>query len=166
MISIIVAIAKNSAIGKDNQLLWHISEDLKRFKRITAGHKIIMGRNTLLSLPKWPLPKRTNIVITDKADEKFEGCEMTFSINEAAAKCGREEECFVIGGASIYEQFMPLSDKLYITRVNKDFEADTFFTEIDEKIWELVEKSEDVEMEDGSFSYCFETYLRKASGTP
>jgi dihydrofolate reductase len=160
MLSIIVAIAKNHAIGKDNQLLWHISEDLKRFKRITAGHKVIMGRNTLLSLPKWPLPKRTNIVITDNPEETFEGCEMVFSIEEAAGKCALAEECFVMGGASVYRQFMPLADKLYITRVNKDFEGDTFFPEINQKEWRLVEKSADFEMEDGSFSYRFETYLR------
>lgn len=161
MISIIVAIAKNHAIGKDNQLLWHISEDLKRFKRLTSGHKVIMGRNTLLSLPKWPLPKRTNIVITDHPEEVFEGCEVVHSIEEAAAKCTQDEECFVMGGASIYKQFLPLADKLYITRVNKDFEGDTFFPEIAEDDWEPVEKSENFEMENGSFSYCFETYLRK-----
>ncbi len=160
MITIIVAIAKNAAIGKDNQLLWHISEDLKRFKRLTAGHKVIMGRNTLMSLPKWPLPKRTNIVITDNPAEVFEGCEMVFSIEEAVSKCRADEECFIMGGASIYRQFMPLANRLYITRVNKDFEGDTFFPEIDEKVWKLVENSEDVEMEDGSFSYCFETYLK------
>ena len=135
MLSIIVAIAKNHAIGKDNQLLWHISEDLKRFKRITAGHKVIMGRNTLLSLPKWPLPKRTNIVITDNPEETFEGCDMVYSIEEAAGKCAPAEECFVMGGASVYRQFMPLADKLYITRVNKDFEGDTFFPEIDFSQW-------------------------------
>lgn len=161
MLSIIVAIAKNNAIGKDNELLWHISEDLKRFKRITAGHTVIMGRNTLLSLPKWPLPKRTNVVITDKTDESFEGCEMVYSIQEAASKCRADEECFVIGGASIYTQFMPLADKLYITHVNKEFEGDTFFPEIDNNVWELKEKSEDFEMADGSFSYCFAIYVRR-----
>ena len=161
MISIIVAIAKNHAIGKDNQLLWHISEDLKRFKRLTSGHKIIMGRNTLLSLPKWPLPNRTNIVITDKLEESFEGCEMVFSIEEAAKKCGKDEECFIIGGASIYNQFMPLADKLYITRVDKDFEADTFFPEIKTDEWNLVEKSGSFAMADGSFNYVFEIYERR-----
>jgi dihydrofolate reductase len=162
MISIIVAIAENGAIGKDNQLLWHISDDLKRFKKITAGHKIIMGRNTLLSLPKWPLPNRTSIVITDNKAEHFEGCEMVFSIEEAVSKCGKNEECFIIGGASIYRQFMPLADKLYITRVHKPFEADTFFPEISEEEWQLTEKSETFEMEDGSFGYTFETYLKKS----
>lgn len=161
MLSIIVAVAKNHAIGKDNQLLWHISEDLKRFKRITENHKIIMGRNTLLSLPKWPLPKRTSIVITDKPDESFDGCIMVHSVEDAVALCPQGEECFVIGGASVYRQFMPLADKLYITRVNKDFDADTFFPEVDENIWQLLEKSEDLEMMDGSFTYRFETYTRR-----
>jgi dihydrofolate reductase len=160
MLSIIVAIAKNHAIGKENQLLWHISEDLKRFKRLTSGHKVIMGRNTLLSLPKRPLPNRTNIVITDIPDEKFEGCQMVHSIEEAASKCHTGEECFVMGGASIYRQFMPLAGKLYITRVNKDFEGDTFFPEIPENDWELIDSSEDFLMEDGSFSYRFETYQK------
>ncbi len=160
MISIIVAIAENYAIGKDNQLLWHISEDLKRFKRMTSGHKIIMGRNTLLSLPKWPLPNRTSIVITDKKEEVFEGCEMVFSIEEAVQKCGIDEACFIIGGASIYEQFMPLADKLYITRVDKPFDADTFFPEIKADEWKLVDKSEPFAMADGSFNYVFETYER------
>jgi dihydrofolate reductase len=158
MISIIVAIAENYAIGKDNQLLWHISEDLKRFKRMTSGHKIIMGRNTLMSLPKWPLPNRTSIVITDKKDEVFDGCKMVFSIDEAAQKCGKDEECFIIGGASIYKQFMPLADKLYITRVDKPFDADTYFPEIKPDEWKLVDKSEPFAMPDGSFNYVFETY--------
>lgn len=160
MISIIVAIAKNNAIGKDNRLLWHISEDLKRFKRLTSGHKVIMGRNTLLSLPKWPLPNRTNIVITDNREDHFEGCEMVFSIDEAAGKCSQDEECFIIGGASVYRQFMPLADKLYITRVDKEFEADTFFPDIDPKTWKRVEISESFAMPDGSFNYTFEIYER------
>lgn len=160
MISIIVAIAENYAIGLNNKLLWHIPDDLKRFKKLTSGHKIIMGRNTLLSLPKWPLPNRESIVITDKPEEKFEGCIMVHSIEEAVALCPKEEECFVIGGASIYRQFMPFADKLYITWVNKPFEADTFFPEITDKDWELTEKSATFEMEDNSFSYCFENYER------
>jgi dihydrofolate reductase len=161
MLSIIVAVAKNYAIGKDNKLLWHISEDLKHFKRLTAGHKIIMGRNTLLSLPKWPLPNREHIVITDKLTETFEGCRVVHSIEDARALCQKEEECFVIGGASVYRQFMPLADKLYITRVNTDFNADTYFPEIDQKNWKLHEQSENFEMPDGSFSYRFEVYIKR-----
>jgi len=161
MISTIVAIAENYAIGLNNKLLWHIPDDLKRFKKLTSGHKIIMGRNTLLSLPKWPLPNRESIVITDNQNEKFEGCTMVFSIEEAMKNCPTDEECFIIGGASVYRQFMPLADKLYITRVHKSFEADTFFPVISENEWTLTEKSETFKMEDGSFSYTFENYHRK-----
>ena len=112
-VSIIVAIAENYAIGKDNDLLWHISDDLKRFKQITSGHKIIMGKNTFLSLPIRPLPNRISIVITDDKNDQYEGCIMAYSIEDALAKCEAGEECFVIGGGSIYRQFMPLADKLY-----------------------------------------------------
>jgi dihydrofolate reductase len=161
MISIIAAIAKNRAIGKDNQLLCHISEDLKRFKRLTSGHKVIMGSNTLLSLPRHPLPNRTNIVITKQKDKNFDGCLMVHSIAEAAALCSAEEECFVMGGASIYQQFMPLAEKLYITKMDKDFDGDTFFPTIDPEVWKLTEESEPVKMDDGSFSYRFQTWQRR-----
>jgi dihydrofolate reductase len=114
MISIIVAIAKNNAIGKNNDLLWHIPEDLKRFKQITSGHKIIMGKKTYLSLPFRPLKNRENIVITDCPDDVFEGCTVVFSVGEAISKCSEEEETFIIGGASVYKQFLPLTDRLYI----------------------------------------------------
>ncbi|MFP4471601.1 MAG: dihydrofolate reductase [Bacteroidales bacterium] len=161
MISIIVAIAENHAIGKDNRLLWHISEDLKRFKRLTSGHTVIMGRNTWLSLPTRPLPNRLNIVITDHPEDCFESCEMVDSIDAALGKCNPGEECFVMGGASIYRQMMPMADKLYITRVHKAFEGDTFFPEIPTGEWTMVESEGPHEMEDGSFSYTFETYLRR-----
>jgi dihydrofolate reductase len=160
MISIIVAVAENLAIGKDNQLLWHISDDLKRFRQLTSGHAVIMGRNTWLSLPKRPLPNRTNIVITDDPDECFEGCIMADSIEAAIAKCPPDEESFVIGGASVYRQFMLLADKLYITRVYKSFEGDTFFPEIDPKEWKLTGQSPLFEMEDRSFTYRYEIYER------
>lgn len=160
MISIIVAVAENMAIGKDNQLLWHISEDLKRFKKLTSGHTVVMGRNTWLSLPVRPLPHRTNIVITDNPTECLEGCLMVNSIEAAIAKCPEEEESFVMGGASIYRQFMPIADKLYITRVDKPFEGDTFFPEIDPQVWKLVEQSEWYDMASNSFRYRFENYER------
>ncbi len=134
-ISIIVAIAQNFAIGKNNDLLFHLPTDLKRFKAITTGHTIIMGRNTLLSLPKWPLPNRRHIVITDKTDDQFEGCEVVFSIEEAIEKVKDEEEAFVIGGGMIYRQFSPMAGKLYLTVVHQDFEADTFFPEVDYQQW-------------------------------
>jgi len=134
-ISIIVAIAENYAIGKDNRLLWHISEDLKRFKKLTTGHTLIMGRNTFLSLPNGPLPNRRHIVISDVENESFGGCEMARSMEEAIAMAGHSEECFVIGGGMVYAQFLPVAGKLYLTRVHHSFEADTFFPEIDFSQW-------------------------------
>jgi dihydrofolate reductase len=154
-ISIIVAIAKNFAIGKQNQLLWHIPADLKRFKRITAGHQVIMGKLTYLSLPNRPLVNRNNIVITDQPGEVFEGCTTVYSIEEALNLCNDKEESFIIGGASIYRQFLPFCNKLYITLVNKDFEADTFFPQIDLKEWTLVEKEDHHTDPSTDFSYSF-----------
>ena len=134
-ISIIVAIAENFAIGKNNDLLFHLPNDLKHFKQITSGHTIIMGRNTLLSLPKWPLPNRRHIIITDKRDDIFPGCETVFSIEEAIEKVKNEEEAFVIGGGMIYRQFFPVAGKLYLTLVHKPFDADVFFPEINYSEW-------------------------------
>lgn len=162
-ISIIVAVADNYAIGKDNDLLWHISDDLKRFKKITTGHKIIMGKNTFLSLPIRPLPNRTSIVITDDPADNYEGCIMAYSIEDAVTKCGDDEECFIIGGGSIYRQFMPLAGKLYITRVRREYEADTFFPEIDEDTWELIEREDHVDEENNSLPFSFEIYTRRQS---
>jgi len=140
-ISIIVAIAQNNAIGKDNQLLWHIPADLKRFKKLTTGHTIVMGKRTFESLPIRPLPNRRSIVITDIAGEEIEGCTMAYSINEAIEKMDAGEENFIIGGGSVYRQFLSMADKLYLTIVQKDFEADTFL-EIDQSGWEIIERED------------------------
>ncbi|MCD4710408.1 MAG: dihydrofolate reductase [Bacteroidales bacterium] len=137
-ISIIVAIAKNRAIGKDNRLLWHLSDDLKRFKKLTTGHTLIMGRNTFLSLPNGALPNRRHIVISDQPEESFDGCEMAGSIEEAVELAGRDEECFVIGGGMVYAQFLPVAGKLYLTQVHESFDADTFFPEIEFSQWKAV----------------------------
>ncbi|MGC9469981.1 MAG: dihydrofolate reductase [Bacteroidales bacterium] len=137
-ISIIVAIAQNRAIGKDNRLLWHIPGDLKRFKKLTSGHAVIMGKKTYESLPVRPLPDRTNIVLTDNPEERIDGCVMAYSLEDAVAKCPENDESFVIGGGSVYRQFMPLADKLYITLVHRDYEADTFFPEIDTGMWKEI----------------------------
>lgn len=159
-ISIIVAIAENFAIGKNNDLLFHLPNDLKRFKQITSGHTIIMGRNTLLSLPKWPLPNRRHIVITDKQDDVFPGCETVFSIDEAIEKVKGEEEAFVIGGGMIYKQFYPIAEKLYLTLVHKSFEADTFFPEVKYEKWEEVAR-EDLHDEKNDFEYSYLDLKRK-----
>ena len=141
-ISIIVAVAENNAIGKDNKLLWHLSEDLKRFKKLTTGHTIVMGKNTYFSLPRRPLPNRRHIVITDIPGEQIDDCVMAYSIEEAISKMQPGEENFIIGGASIYRQFLPHANKLYITWVHERFEADTFFPVLDNKEWTILSKED------------------------
>ena len=160
-ISIIVAIASNYAIGKDNDLLWHISKDLVRFKQITNGHYIIMGKRTYFSHPKRPLPNRTNMIITDVANEQIDDCIMAYSIDDAVNKMDSAKENFIIGGGSIYSQFMPLANKLYITRVHKDFDADTFFSEISLNEWELTYQQLVDDDPQNDFNYTFEIYNRK-----
>ncbi len=160
-LSIIVAIASNGAIGKDNRLLWHIPGDLRRFKQLTTGHTILMGKKTWESLPVRPLPNRTHVVLTDQPGEQIEGCITAYSVEDALAKCPEKGEIFVIGGGSVYRQFLPLADRLYITRVHRDYEADTFFPEIDPASWEEVSR-EDHSPEgnlDSGFSYI--DYIRK-----
>ena len=159
-ISIIVAIAENRAIGKDNRLLWHLSDDLKRFKKLTTGHTLIMGRNTFLSLPNGALPNRRHIVITDQTNEKFDGCEMARSIEEAIELAGNEKECFVIGGGMVYAQFLPIAGKLYLTQVHESFEADTFFPEIDFSQWQAL-VSEEVKAGDrNQFPHTYTEFVR------
>lgn len=160
-ISIIVAIAANNAIGKDNDLLWHISKDLLRFKQITKGHYIVMGKRTYYSLPKRPLPDRTNIIITDVADEQIDDCIMAYSVDDAINKMDDTKENFIIGGGSVYSQFMPLANKLYITRVHKDYDADTFFSEISLNEWELTYQHVVDDDPQNDFTYTFEIYNRK-----
>ncbi len=133
ILSIICAIAQNLAIGKNNQLLWHIPEDFKRFKDLTSGRAVVMGENTFKSLGK-PLPERTNIVISKNPDFKAEGTIVFHSIEEALAKAKEieKEEIFIIGGGQIYQQTIGLADKLYLTVVEGNFDADTFFPDYSE----------------------------------
>ena len=159
-ISIIVAIAENFAIGKNNDLLFHLPNDLKHFKEITSGHTIIMGRNTLLSLPKWPLPNRRHIIVTDKKDDIFEGCETVFSIDEAIEKVKNEDEAFIIGGGMIYKQFFPIAGKLYLTLVHKPFDADIFFPEINYSEWNEISR-EDFNDKKNGFKYSYLNLERK-----
>jgi dihydrofolate reductase len=160
MISIIVAIAENGAIGKNNDLLWHIPADMKRFKQITSGHPVIMGKRTWESLPRRPLPNRRNIVITDIPGEQVEGCEMAYSIEQAIGLCSPDEENFIIGGASVYKQFLPHAHRLYLTLVKKSFDADVFFPEIDFTRWKLISKEDFPPDEVNDFAYSNETYDR------
>lgn len=159
-ISIIVAIAQNFAIGKNNDLLFHLPNDLKRFKAITTGKTIIMGRNTLLSLPKWPLPNRRHVVISDNPEDQFEGCEMVSSIEEAIEKVKTDEEAFIIGGGMVYRQFYPVAGKLYLTLVHKDFDADVFFPEIDYSEW-AENAREDLYDDKNEFNYSYIDLVRK-----
>lgn len=159
-ISIIVAIAQNFAIGKNNDLLFHLPNDLKRFKEITTGHPVIMGRNTLLSLPKGALPNRRNIVITDNPDEKFDRCEMVLSIEEAVEAVRSETEAFIIGGGMIYRQFYPVAGKLYLTLVHQDFDADVYFPEINYSEWKEFYR-EDLFDEKNNFNYSYLNLERK-----
>jgi dihydrofolate reductase len=160
-ISIIVAIAQNNAIGKDNDLLWHLSGDLKRFKELTTGHTIVMGKRTFESLPVRPLPNRKSIVITDVEGEQIPGCVMAYSIEDAIAKFDNTDENFIIGGGSVYRQFMPIADKLYLTVVHKDFEADTFYPEINFDEWQAIEKQENISDEKSGLTYSYIIYKRK-----
>ncbi len=142
MISIVVAIAENGAIGYKNDLLWHLPADLKRFKEMTTGHSIIMGSRTFRSLPKGALPNRRNIVLS-RTQQDFPGAEWAASPEVALELVGEEAEAFVIGGAQVYEQMLPYTDKIYLTRVHADFpEADTFFPELDMSEWVELSRTE------------------------
>lgn len=138
--TIIVAIAQNYAIGKDNDLLWHISGDLKRFKKITTGHTVIMGRKTFFSLPNGALPNRRNIVITDCPNDCCPGAVIVDSIEQAVQIADTDKENFIIGGGMIYNQFMNIANKIYLTVVHKDYDADVFFPEIDYEEWTVTEE--------------------------
>ena len=144
-ITMIVAVAENGAIGKDNNLLWHISGDLKRFKAITTGHSIIMGRKTYLSFPKRPLPDRKNIILTTN-DTVFEGAYTAKNIEQALALCD-SDEVFIIGGESVYRQFLPYTTKIYLTRVHRSYEADTFFPTLNMDEWETIDTEEHLDGE-------------------
>ena len=157
-VSIIVAIAENNAIGKNNQLLWHLPADLKYFKNTTAGHSIIMGRKTYDSVGK-PLPNRRNIVVT-RQDIKIAGCEVVKSIDEGIELCKGESEVFIGGGADIYRQSMDKTDRIYLTVVHKSFEADTFFPEIDYNKWEEIFHEDHPADEKNNIPYSFITLER------
>lgn len=149
--SIIVAISENYAIGKNNNLLCHISGDLKRFKQITTGHTIIMGKNTFLSLPNGALPNRRNIVISSKKNNDYNGVEVVNSIEKAIEIADKDKENFIIGGGTIYKQFMPYVNKIYLTKIHEIFDADVFFPEIDET-WKIVSEEKHLE-HNPAFSY-------------
>jgi len=156
----IAAAAENRALGKDNQLVWHLPNDFKRFKTLTTAHHIIMGRKTFESFPK-PLPNRTHIIITRQKDYKAEGCIIVDSIEKAIEKCPKDEESFIIGGGEIYQLAMPFADKIELTVVHHNFDADAFFPEIKLEDWLLNNTDFQAKDEKHLYDYSFKTYIRK-----
>ncbi|RHJ93437.1 dihydrofolate reductase [Parabacteroides bouchesdurhonensis] len=160
-ISIIAAIADNGAIGKDQQLLCHMPEDLKRFKELTTGHAVIMGRKTFESLPH-PLPNRKNVVLTTLPEAGFVDCFACESMGTALDICEKEDEIFIIGGALVYRQALRIADKMYITRIHHEFkEATTFFPVVNWDLWEETDRQEFPADSKNPYPYTFLTYTRK-----
>lgn len=161
MLTLIAAAAENNALGKNNDLLWHLPDDFKRFKQITTGHYIIMGRKTFESFPK-PLPNRTHVIITRQNNYSVaESCIVVDSLKKAIAICPEDEDVFIIGGGEIYKQSLSIADKIELTRVHTTLDADTFFPEIDKEDWELVFEEFHPKDEKHAFDFTFLTYRRK-----
>ena len=160
MITLIAAAAENNALGKDNQLIWHLPDDFKRFKQITSGHYIIMGRKTFESFPK-PLPNRTHVIITRQKEYNAEGCIVVNSIEKAIAISPTEEDVFIIGGAEIYKQSIEFADKIELTRVHANFEADAYFPEINENKWKIDFEEFHTKDEKHNFDFTFQTFIKK-----
>jgi len=160
MIIMIAAAAENNALGKDNDLLWHLPDDFKRFKTLTSGHYIIMGRKTFESFPK-PLPNRTHVIITHQKDYQPENCIVVNTIDEAIAACPEDQDNFIIGGGQIYELALPLADIIELTRVHGTFEADAYFPEFSTDEWQLVEEEVHDKDEKHNYSFTYQTFIRK-----
>jgi dihydrofolate reductase len=160
MISIIVAASTNNVIGIKGDLPWKLSDDLKRFKRLTMGKPIVMGRLTWESIGR-PLPGRQNIVLTRQADFVAEGCDVVTSLAEALAVTSGAEEIMIIGGSEIYELFLPKATRLHVTRVCAEIDGDAVFPDIDDRVWQLVDSEAHEADEANQFAYEFRTYERK-----
>ena len=161
MITIVVAMGLKNEIGADNKLLWHLSKDLKNFKEITTGHPIIMGRKTYESIGK-ALPNRTNIVISRKKDWFEEGILIVGSIKEALKFAKKiDEEIFIIGGGTIYEQTMDITNKIEVTQVKAEMKAEVYFPKIEEKIWQKTSETCHEKDDKNEFDFCFQTWERK-----
>ena len=160
MITMIAAAAENNALGKDNDLVWHLPDDFKRFKRLTSGHHIIMGRKTFESFPKL-LPDRTHVIITRKEDYSPENTIVVHSMEEALKVSKLDDEAFIIGGGEIYKMGMEHADRIELTRVHGEFEADTHFPEIDKSEWEIVKDQFHDKDEKHDYSFTYLTYERK-----
>jgi dihydrofolate reductase len=156
MIKIIVATSKNKVIGNNNELIWKLSSDLKRFKELTTGHPVVMGRKTYESIGK-PLPNRRNIIITRNLEYEVNGCEVVSSLEEALLLTNND--CFIIGGGEIYKQSLEVADKIYLTLVHKDFEGDTSFPELG-KEWATIDTKDFKADEKNEYNYSFIEYDR------
>jgi len=159
MITIIAAIAKQNALGKNNQLIWHLPADLKRFKQVTSNHHVIMGRKTYESLGK-PLPNRTNIIITRNRDFKAEGCIIVNSLQQAIDASKDDQNPYILGGAEIYKQAIEFVDKLDLTFVHHTFDADAFFPNIDTAIWKETSREDFKADEKNKYDFSFVTFER------
>jgi dihydrofolate reductase len=159
LITIIAAIGKNRELGKDNDLIWHLPNDLKRFKKVTSGHDVIMGRKTFESLGR-PLPNRTNIIITRNKNYKAEGCIVVNSL-EAALNTATDANPYILGGGNIYSQAIKIADVLDLTLVDAELEADVFFPEIDTEIWKETSREDFKADEKHEYNYSFVTFKRK-----
>jgi dihydrofolate reductase len=160
MTTIIAAIAAHNALGKDNDLIWHLPADLIRFRKRTTGHHIIMGRNTYESIGK-PLPNRTTVIITRNQEYKAPGCVVVHSMQEALTIAKNDPQPFIIGGAQIYDEAILFADQLDITEVHAEFEADVFFPKIDLKLWKEIKRETFSSDEKNQHSYSFVSYVRK-----
>ncbi len=162
MLKILVAFDENRVIGKNNALIWHLPADLKRFKALTTGHVIIMGRKTYESIGR-PLPNRTTVVISRQQDLKIEGVILAHSVEEAIlkAKSISRDDIFIVGGAEIYQLSLPLADQILVTQLHDIFEGDAFFPEISPAIWEVAEQERGVTDEQNAYQFSYITYARK-----
>ncbi|MDT0685122.1 dihydrofolate reductase [Autumnicola psychrophila] len=160
MLTMVAAAAENDALGKENDLVWHLPDDFKRFKKITSGHHIIMGRKTFESFPKL-LPNRTHVIITRKKDYQPENTIVVNSLEDALQATGNDEEVFVIGGGEIYKLAIEKADKIELTRVHGTFEADTFFPNIDPEKWQISSEEFHPKDERHEYSFTYITYERR-----
>jgi dihydrofolate reductase len=161
-LSIIAAIGEKNELGKNNKLLWHISDDLKRFKRLTSGHTVIMGRKTFESINNKPLPNRRNIVLTNNMKFKEDHFEIANSLNDVLNKLDTDNEVFILGGSEIYKLFLPVTNKLYLTIVHKSFDADVFFPEFSTNDWKEIEHLDVTGDSQAGLDYSYITYERIA----
>lgn len=159
MITLIAAVSDNNALGKNNELLWHLPDDFKRFKEITSHHHIVMGRKTFESLPRL-LPNRTHIVISRQMEYLHDGARIVSSLDEALNTVPENQDVFVIGGGEIYSMGMAIADKIELTRVHAHFDADVFFPEINLDYWQLIFQEYHPKDEKHVYDFTFETYLR------